>query len=57
MNPGGLRQKYPKFVFEKYEYDFVGNNLEIKFHYSIPPDHKFTHKISIKVPQLGQLCN
>ena len=48
MNLHDLRQKYPNFIFEKYEYDFVGDRLEIKFYYSIPPDHKFTHKLLIE---------
>lgn len=59
MTVNVLRQKYPKFIYEKFEYEFVGDKLEIKFFYSIPclpagtaPDHKFTHKISIKPPQL-----
>jgi len=43
-----LRQKYPKFIYEKSEYEIVGNNLEIKFYYSIPPDHNFVHKIIIE---------
>lgn len=43
-----LRQKYPKFIYEKYEYDIIGNNLVIKFHYSIPPDHNFTHILTFE---------
>jgi len=43
-----LRQKYPKFMYEKCEYEFRNNQLEIKFYYSIPPDHKFVHHIQIQ---------
>jgi len=42
-----LRQKYPKFIYEKYEYKFKGNNLEIKYFFSIS-EHKFVHHIQIQ---------
>jgi hypothetical protein len=48
MNYQKLRRRYPGFVYDKYEYRTGGNNLEINFCYSIPPDHKFTHKIIIE---------
>lgn len=43
-----LRKKYTKFIFEKFEYESVGKNLIVLYFYSIPPDHKFTHKIVFK---------
>src|SRR3989344_3237805 len=43
-----FRQKYPKFIFEKYEYQPIGQNLEIKFFYLTPPDHKFIHLVVIE---------
>lgn len=63
MNYQQLRQKYPKFIYEKFEYEELNGNLEIKFHYSIPraagiasgdawPDHRFTHKIVIRNSKL-----
>ncbi len=41
-------RKYPKFIYEKCEYEIVNDNLEIKYFFSIPPDHKFTHRIIIE---------
>ena len=52
-----LRHKYPKFIYEKFEYEIVNGDLEIKFFYSIPPDHHFTHKINLSPnpsPKLGE---
>ena len=59
-----LREKYPKFVYEKYSYrisgakprsgraTFSGNNLEIFFDFLIEPDIKFQPKIVIEnIPQ------
>jgi UDP-N-acetyl-alpha-D-muramoyl-L-alanyl-L-glutamate epimerase len=48
MNHIELRQKYPKFIYEKYEHEIVNGNLEIKYFFSIPPDHNFVHKLTIK---------
>jgi hypothetical protein len=48
MKSEELRRKYPKFIYEKFEYEIVNHNLEIKYFFSIPPDHKFTHKITIE---------
>lgn len=56
MTTEELRQKYPKFIFEKYEYRKTDGNLEISYFYSILPDHKFVHKISTPLlfpPNLG----
>jgi len=43
-----LRRKYPKFIYEK----FAVENGTLKFFYSIPPDHRFTHQITFDKRQL-----
>ena len=43
-----LRQKYPKFTFDSYSWKRQDDNLALEFMYSIPPDHKFTHRIAIE---------
>ena len=43
-----LKQKYPKFIYEKYSYKISGDNLEIFFDFEIPPDLKFKPKIIIE---------
>jgi hypothetical protein len=48
MTTEELRQKYPLFIFEKYEYKFINENLEISYYFSLPPDHKFSHKIVVE---------
>lgn len=55
MTYSELRTKYPKFIYDKFEYILSGNKLNIKFHFSIPPDHEFTHKLSINLPELKGL--
>ncbi|MDO8424709.1 MAG: hypothetical protein Q7S70_02095, partial [bacterium] len=42
-----LREKYPKFIYEKYFYKISGKNLEIFFDFVIEPDIKFRPKIII----------
>ena len=43
-----LRSKYPEFIYENYTYGLQGKNLEICFHFSIPPDIFFSPKIIIE---------
>lgn len=43
-----LKQKYPKFIYEKYSYKISGNNLEIFFDFRIPPDIRFKPRIIIE---------
>lgn len=42
-----LRQKYPKFIFEKFAWKEKDANIIIHFSYSIPPDLRFTHTVQI----------
>ena len=42
-----LRAKYPRFVYEKYDYKISRKNLEIVFYFSIEPGIRFTPKIII----------
>ena len=43
-----LREKYPRFIYEKYFYKISGNNLEIFFDFLIEPKIKFKPKIIIE---------
>ena len=43
-----LREKYPKFVYQKYSYQISGRNLEIFFDFKIEPNLKFQPKIIIE---------
>jgi len=43
-----LREKYPKFVYQKYSYQISGKNLEIFFDFKIEPNLKFRSKIIIE---------
>jgi len=43
-----LRKKYPKFVYERYSYKIVKNDLKISFDFKIKPDICFKPKIRIK---------
>lgn len=45
MTSTDLRKKYPKFIFEKYEWDVKNGQLTVRFHYQTPPDHKFVHTL------------
>jgi hypothetical protein len=45
MEFSSLRKKYPRFLYEKYSYQIVKNNLEIVFDFKIEPDIKFNPKI------------
>lgn len=47
MNYLQFRQKYPKFIYEKYSWEKKDNNLHLRFQYTISPDHKFDHQIII----------
>lgn len=42
-----LRQKYPTFIFESFNYTYRYNNLVISFKFSIPPDITFNPNIEI----------
>ncbi|OGD09859.1 hypothetical protein A2397_04750 [Candidatus Amesbacteria bacterium RIFOXYB1_FULL_44_23] len=50
MDWKSLRNQYPVFSFDKFESDFSGNVLNIKFFYSLPPKHHFVHELSINLP-------
>lgn len=43
-----LRKKYPRFIYQKYDYKIKGKNLEIFFNFKIEPDIYFKPKIIIK---------
>ena len=43
-----LKQKYPKFVYQKYSYQISGKNLEIFFDFRIEPDIYFKPKVIIE---------
>ena len=45
-NYRNLRQKYPVFSYDKFDYLLENNSLVVKFYYSAG-DHKFAHKLSI----------
>jgi len=42
-----LRKKYPEFIYEKYDISFKENNLEIKYHFTIPGLTSFYPEIKI----------
>lgn len=43
-----LRTRYPKFIFDNYTFEKIDHDLFVKFFYSAPPDHKFSHQIVFK---------
>ena len=43
-----LRKKFPKFVYEKYDYKLKGNDLIVSFKFSVEPDIFFNPSIKIK---------
>ena len=43
-----LRKKYPKFLYKKYSYKILDNNLEIFFYFQIEPNICFNPKIIIE---------
>jgi len=43
-----LREKYPKFIYEKYSFKIAGNNLEIVFYFKVEPNIFFKPKIIVK---------
>jgi UDP-N-acetyl-alpha-D-muramoyl-L-alanyl-L-glutamate epimerase len=43
-----LQKKYPKFIYESFEYKTINNDLEIVFSFSVNPDIKFQPKIIIE---------
>ena len=43
-----MKKKYPKFVYEKYDYRIVKNNLEMSFKFKILPDISFKPFLRIK---------
>lgn len=42
-----FREKYPEFIYEKYEYFFDSSNLNIKYYFHIPGLTSFTPKLKI----------
>ncbi len=48
MNATDLCQKYPKFIYEKYSYEIIGDKLEITYYYSLPFGHKFVHRLTFQ---------
>lgn len=52
MNYKELRQKYPEFVYEKFDYKIEGNDLVVNFLFKTTPDLEFSPIIKIKdLPQ------
>ncbi len=43
-----LRNKYPEFLYKKYSYDIIGDNLEIYFDFSIEPGILFKPSVVVK---------
>ena len=43
-----MKKKYPKFVYEKYDYRIVKNDLEMSFKFKILPDISFKPFLRIK---------
>jgi hypothetical protein len=43
-----LRKKYPRFVYESFDYKITGNDLKIVFCFGIEPDINFKPKLVIK---------
>jgi len=52
-----LKQKYPKFVYQKYSYQISGKNLEIFFDFRIEPDIYFKPKVIIENIEKPQNLN
>ncbi|MCD6550497.1 hypothetical protein J7K24_03055 [bacterium] len=48
LNPQILRKQYPEFLYQKYLYDIIGDNLEISFEFFIEPNIKFSPHLIIK---------
>lgn len=48
MEIENLRKKYPKFIYERFDWQIVGNDLEIVFSFKINPDIYFSPKIVIE---------
>lgn len=55
MKIGFLRNKYLKFIYERYSYLISGNNLEIFFDFKIEPDIYFKPSIIIKNVNKSQI--
>lgn len=44
MTTTDLRAKYPRFIYQNYSTEIVGTDLHLKYFYSTPLDHNFTHQ-------------
>jgi UDP-N-acetyl-alpha-D-muramoyl-L-alanyl-L-glutamate epimerase len=43
-----LREKYPQFIYSKYQHVVTPQGLELRFEYSLPPDLSFVHTVVIE---------
>lgn len=47
-----LRLSYPRFTYLDFSYSFTGSVLNTTFHFTIPPDFKFTHRVNFRFPNV-----
>ena len=52
-----LRKKYPKFIFEKYDWNIEDGQLVVRYYYQTPPDHNFIHTLIFKNLPLDNIKN
>lgn len=51
-----LRKKYPVFIYKKYSFNLVGNDLSCNFNYKIDPGLDFNHEVIINEVDPGHFA-